>query len=307
MLSGILVPVSTPKLVTPTISIVSAGVDALRSRNDALVSDRWINGIAYQVEDNASLHISDPCSTATDRLALESQAAVAEWVPYMITAEDRCPPFGFLEHDYLGRVTRRLEVGTPKALERELWSGEAAKAAPVTDAQPGGSPAFTTNLWLASPHAALLNPVAGTPVTMRRAFELLEQAISDNGLGSQGMIHCRPEALPYIPTLRRDGNVIRTIRDVILVPGVGYPNTGPDGSAAAAGTTWLYATGMVEYWLDTKYQYTPEAVETEKDPRAWMSQAIDRTTNDVVVRAHRYGMATWDGLCHYAVQANLDT
>lgn len=307
MLSGILYPVISPPLVTPTVSLVNSGLDALRSRgDDTELRKRWINGISYQSEDNGSLHIADPCSFVSVKVGYETQHAMSEWVPFVLTAEDRCPPFGFAEHDYKGRVIRRLEAGTPKALEVEFWSGTAAKAAPVNDPQPAGAAAVTTNLWLAHPRATLLNPTPGTPVTMRRAFELLEQALADNGLGTQGMLHMRPEAVPYITTLRRDGALIRTLRDNIVVPGVGYLNTGPDGSVAAAGSTWMYATGMVETWLDDKYEFTPEIAGTSADPSSWMGQAIDRTTNDVVVQAHRFGMATWDGLCHYAVQATLE-
>lgn len=311
MLSGILYPVSAPPLVAPTVSIVTAGADAVKRRigQDPEVGKRWINGIAYQSEDNGSLHIADVCSFVSDRVGLEVQHAVSEWVPYVLTAEDRCPPFGYSTHDYKGRVTRRLEAGTPKALELELWSGAAAQAAPTTDPQPQGQPALNTNIWLAHPRAMLLNPVPGTAVSMKRAFELLEQAIADNGLGTQGMIHCRPEALPYIVTMRRDGNLVRTLRDTLVVPGVGYLGTSPTGVAAAAGTTWMYATGLVEWWLGgaDDYVYTPEGVGSGADVNTWMGKAIDRTNNDVVVRAHRLGMATWDGLCHYAVQATLDT
>lgn len=311
MLSGLFYPVTAPPFVAPTVSIITAGYDAVKRRigDDPEVDKRWVNGVAYQGENNGSLHIADPCSFASDRVGLEVQHAVSEWAPYIITAEDRCPPFGFSTHDYKGRVTRRLENGTPKALELELWTGAAAQATPPVDPQPQGQPALNTNIWLAHPRAVLLNPIAGTAVTMKRAFELLEQAIADSGIGTQGMIHCRPEAMPYIVTMRRDGNIIRTLRDTIVVPGVGYANTAPTGATSAAGTTWLYATGLVEWWLggpDT-YVYSPEGLGSGAEANTWIGKAIDRTNNDVVVRVHRPGMATWDGLCHYAVQATLDT
>lgn len=59
--------------------------------------------------------------------------------------------------------------------------------------------------------------------------------------------------------------------------GSGYPGTGPAGAAPAAGSTWVFATGPVAVWRSDVYMVPND-----------LSEAVDRSINDVTVYAERY-------------------
>jgi hypothetical protein len=216
---------------------------------------------------------------------------IVEWQSYSASAKDRCSVQFSGGRDFVGRATRLLEAGTPKAVEREFWDGR--------DAQLRGRP----NLYLTKAGATVLNPTPGTSVSFKRGLNLLEQGIADSGFGAQGVIHCRPEALDDTAQLfRRTGRLILTSRDTIVVPGVGYSGLGPQGDAneiPAAGKTWAYATGLVDYRA------------TDPDMPGWTpggpipAEAIDRARNTVTAWARRSVLASWDGQVHLAVYVDL--
>ncbi|MCK9901278.1 hypothetical protein [Glutamicibacter sp. V16R2B1] len=218
---------------------------------------------------------------------------VVEWMPYSVSAYDRCTLMTASGRDFVGRATRLLEAATPKAVEREFWDGTRARTAGLG------------NRYLTKQGAAtVVNPTPGTAVSFTRGLLLLEQALADSGFGAPGMVHCRPEALDDTAQLfRRTGNLILTSRDTIVVPGVGYSGRGPAGDSnevPAAGKTWMFATGLVEY------RETPAAM----DP-GWTSggqpspNAIDRNINMVTAWARKTALASWDGQAHYAVLVDL--
>lgn len=288
-------PVSPPKMQAPPVSIITSSASPEDTTNG-----RWTDGIAFQPESGAGVYVADICDTTTsDATKIEPPPGVSEWIPYLLRADDQCSTFGFEQHDYVNRAKRRLDVGSAKALENEFWSG--------TLAQAQGYP----NRFLAASSAASggwgfvnLNSADGlaTP-SIRRAFEALEQFLADCGLGARGMIHCRPEALPYLTTIRRVGNYILTARDTIVLPGTGYPNLGPGGVAPPAGSTWLYATGMTEVRLGPIQTYPDPAT----DGSDWIIKGTNRDVNLVTVRAERAGLVSWDGACHAGIQAVLDS
>jgi hypothetical protein len=215
------------------------------------------------------------------------------WLPYEVDAYDRCTLLDAQQRDFVGRATRLLDAATPKAVEREFWDG--------TRAQVAGLP----NRYLTKSGAAtVVNPTPGTPVSFTRGLLLLEQALADNGFGAPGMIHCRPEALDdTAQLLRRVGNLILTSRDTIVIPGVGYSGRGPIGDAheyPAAGTTWMYATGLVEY-RETPPTLDDWALAGGPPP----ASAIDRSVNTVTAWARKVALASWDGQAHAAVLINL--
>jgi hypothetical protein len=213
-------------------------------------------------------------------------------IPPVLRAWDRCSSFGFEAHDYAQRANDTLDVATSAAIELEFWGGAKAQAA--------GWP----NLYLANGSATVITPYisgGGVPA-VARAIEALEQAISNVGAGGLGMIHCRPEAVPHLTQVRRQGNLLLTARDTIVVAGSGYPNLGPTGLPAPAGQTWMFATGLVDVRIGDISLF-PDPAQDEN----WLIQATDRNTNEVVIRAERPGVAVWDGAVHFACLATLDT
>ena len=147
--------------------------------------------------------------------------------------------------------------------------------------------------------ATFASGAAGTPVSITKGLSLLQKAIADTGFGGQSMIHLQPEAAPNLLNTRRQGKFMLDQFDNIIVPGVGYPGTAPDGTAPATGTSWMYATDIV-------------ATRIQKDTTVYpatFAEALDRgqngNPNTITFRAERLGAAYFDGSLLAAVLINL--
>lgn len=289
-------PVDAPPLAPSPVNLVAAS----RTNPDA-AGVRWQQGISYTPEAGAELGTFAVCPTDTspDLSAVAGLPDVVDWMPYAVWAGFECRATGSLALDWRPRLERAMDVALPKALEHEMWTGELAQAEGGTGT--GDAAAGFPNLWLASARATDVTP-AGGPVSIRRAIGALEQALADCGLGARGVIHMAAGAAVDYTEARREGNLLLTPRDTILVPGAGYPGTDRAGAPAAAGTTWLYATGRT----DVRYTETILPTDPSSD-RDWMSRATRRGTNRVVLMAFKEAVASWDGQCHFAVHATLGT
>jgi hypothetical protein len=283
--------VEAPPLAPPALSLVRAA-----STPADATGGRWASsGITYTPEAQAEAGIDDACAPAGGTYTHVAPVTV-EWIPYSVTAYDECSALSAGARDYAGRARRAVENATPKAVELEFWGGAFATAASLP------------NRYLAKAAGAggptVLNPTPGTAVSFKRAVRLLEQHIADTGFGTPGMIHCRPEAIDdQAVTLVREGNLLRTLLGTIVVPGAGYPGTGPAGDTnddPPAGKTWIYATGLVQYR------------QTDVEIPGWtantmLRDVIDRADNTVTVYGWRTALASWDGVVHGAVYADLPT
>jgi hypothetical protein len=113
------------------------------------------------------------------------------------------------------------------------------------------------------------------------------------------MIHCQPQVTPNLLSTRRQGKLLLDQFDNYLVPGAGYPGTKPDGTAPAAGTSWMYATDLVMTRIQKVGRVFPST----------MAEATDHTqtatTNEITFRAGKMAAAYWDNYVHYAVCVNL--
>jgi hypothetical protein len=279
-------PLPAPPLQPPPINLIRAA----RTPRDP-DGTKWTLGFAYLPGEDVALGTfgtTCPGGAPVDLSTVPANPGVVEWEPVVAWAAFRCSAFGWQEIDWKGRLADLMDAALPKAVEHEFWTGASAAA--------GG----LTNLALATPAATDLTPGGGAP-SIKRAFGILEQALADCGAGARGMIHCRPEALPEFTQVRQEGNLLLTPRDTIVVPGTGYPNTGPTGAAPAAGNTWLYATGLVDVRLDDIYFPVDPARQDD------FYELLDRGTNTITLRAERAFSASWDGICHFAVQAVLAT
>lgn len=293
-------PVSPPRIRPPVISIITSSTIPTDETNG-----RWPDGISFQPESYGNVFVSDICDgNSSDIGSIEVPPGLANWMPYLLRAEDQCSTFGFSAHDFLNRAKRRLDVGSAKGLEHELWAGTLAQAQGYPNHFLAASSAVSGAWGFVNLNTSGSYLETGVTPTIRRAFEVLEQYLADCGLGGRGVIHCRPEALPYLnTTVRREGNYLLTARDTIVVAGSGYPNTGPNGAVPPIGSTWLFATGMTEVRLGPIQTFPNE----EEDGPNWLIKATDRSTNLVTVRAERAGVAYWDNVCHAGVQAVLDS
>lgn len=289
-------PVPAPRQQPPPVSIITSSILPADTSNG-----RWVNGFEFQPESSAAVTVADACASTDDTSTLEGPPGLVQWTPFLLRANDQASTFGFEAHDYVNRAMRRLDVGSAKALEAELWSGALAQAQ-------GWPNRFLAASTTASAGWGFVNlndtyAEAGSTPSLNKAFDLLEQYLADQGVGARGMIHCRVEALPHLLTIRRVGNYILTARDTVVVPGTGYPNTGPGGTAPATGKTWMFATGMTEVRLGPITTFPDPA----QDGPDWLIKATSKAVNLITVRAERVGLVSWDGFCHAGIQCVLDS
>lgn len=191
-------------------------------------------------------------------------------LPFTVHAEFECSPVGLagaeaIASDALARVEQTQ-------VETAFWTGTA-----------GGQP-------VVFPHLAadtevldgdvVLQPVASPAVTgadVAQALGALEQELADCYKG-QGIIHVPRAALPTLDAwnlARDDGNGhLVTLAGNLIVAGTGYTGSGPDGTAPAEGTTWIYATGAA--WGYRSDPYVSQ-----------LPDSLDRTSNTLRMQAER--------------------
>jgi hypothetical protein len=266
-----------PALVPQPINLVRS------SRTPTDPSDvRWTSGFSYMPSEIGNLDILDDCGPDASSVGYQKAVKVADWHPYVLSAEFQCSMMGFDEAAYQQRARDLLDVATPKMVEYEFWSGKLAKLT--------GWP----NLYLEQASGADVY----TASSVQEAVGICEMYIGAMGPGSRGMIHASPYLTPYLQLIcRREGNLLLTYRDTIVVPGAGYGDY-VTGSAPPqpTGTFKMFATGITDCRLG---EIVPVP---DKDS---FYQAIDRSTNSVVVKAERYACASWDGYVFARVDLTL--
>lgn len=229
---------------------------------------------------------SPPGSNTTAGKGTYTNLSTVAFVPYLIVAEDSCSTWGFEERDFKGRAERLLENAKHKAMEAEFWSG--------TQAIASGWP----NNYLTRA-SDLVNETPGSVPSIARGFEILQQALAGCGFGGQGMIHVPVAAVPNLLNVRRVGNLMLDMFDNIVVPGVGYPGTGPGGSSPAAGKTFMYATDLVMVREEPEPTVIPDTFE----------EALDRgqagEPNKLRFRAEKFAAAYFDNACKFCCEVNL--
>lgn len=269
-------PVVPPPLVQQPINLVRS------SRNPSGEGDGWTNGFSYLPLGRGAIKLHSDCSPDTIDVPVAPGTAVTDWQPYVLSAEFECSMMGFDEQDYTARAKGLLDVATPKMIEYEFWNGSLAQAA-------GWS-----NLYLKQ---AGVQTYAAT--TMMQAIAICEQFISAIGAGGRGMIHTPAYLTPYLQLIcRREGNLLLTYRDTIVVPGGGYANGGGAGPPVLppAGAIPMFATGITDCRVGDIIP-VPES--------GSFYQAIDRKTNSVLVKAERMACASWDGVVFCRVDLTL--
>lgn len=252
---------------------------------------RWQGGIRYQPEGCSQgggvITRCAPGTGGTTAKTTSAGASIVDWEPYPIWDYYRCSTFGTDLAEAEARARRRLEACESRHLERELWRGDAARADQL---------AAGTQRFLASLASDVVTSTAATPAN---ALACLEEAIGGCGCGQRGMIHATRQIVTLWAAqqlVRREGGLILTINDTIIVSGAGYDGSGPPGivggapTAPATNAIWAYATGMVEVRRDP--------IRMVGKPDEW----INRETNLIEARAERIALASWDGCCHFAAQ-----
>jgi len=248
-------PIPLTLLPQPPVRAAQYGlVDAARATSDV----RWQFGGDVEVLDcPRTVDHWDPsgCPPSTKPEKPEPFHDVIETFPIeptTLVVSVTCAPVG--RADMEQRARRSLELGTSRGIEEHYWRSRLAQ---------------TTTA------------IAGTGLEPDAALGALEQYRANCGV--EGVIHARPELIArWCQCVADDGGVLRTQPlGTLVVAYTGSPNTGPDGTAAAAGTSWAYVTGNVRVLLDP--------IETFQD--------LERRRNDMTVRAERAAVAFDNGCC----------
>lgn len=212
--------------------------------------------------------------------------------PLTVFTQFDCSPVG------LDQARDAAETALAQAegwqVERAVWTGRAAGVANVVFPHLAHTAAVVNDaqgLLLQSQAVT----VTGGPYAPARGLGALEGALADCSNG-QGVIHVPQFAFPSLAAvyglIERRGAQLVTANGNLVAVGAGYPGTAPDGTAATAGTAWLFATGPV-----VAYRSRPRVIGYGPD-------AMDRAHNTMRLLAERTFVVGWS-CCHFAVQINL--
>lgn len=221
-----------PQLTPPRISLLSAAEIV------PMEGERWISGFDLILEGCDGTRVYAVCPPEdSEPKDFTASGSTGSYKPYVLYATDKCSTWP-AQREFYDRAQRKLLAGEAKALEEQLWTGQVG-GVDIIDPNPDG-----INPTLAGSAEA----ISFSDEDLGAAFSQLEQAMAECS-GSRGMIHVRPVLLASLLDsnhIRREGNVYVTPLDNIVVPGRGYPGTGPTGQAVG-NTEWIYGhPGIVQ-------------------------------------------------------------
>jgi len=260
------VPVPAPAIIPRPFNLVRS------SRIPSDNTNRWQEGFSYLPEGIGSAGISDAGCAGDYEEMVNTDPAVADWTPYALTAEFKCSTFGAA--DYEDRVKNLLDSMTPKLLEWEFWGGPLTTAAGLDN----------EFLMQIDPAIATVD-VSTDKFAIATAVGALENYLANCGVGGRGMIHVPPFLIPvmHLVGLHKDGNLLLTDQDTIVVPGAGYAQYAVDSAGVQKPTLDIYATGITDARIG--------------DIMVEDTDTFDRATNTVIRRAQRIACVSWDKLC----------
>lgn len=276
-------------------------------------SPHWQNGVVWSEWCGGGGTLYDPCLavTGTGGAPASGQADMTSNVvqtnrsatAFTVYAEFDCSAVGLSEA--MTAAIDALAKVEPWQVERAFWTGTAGKTAVGGVAQTTVFPHLASSAQVVDPSAPGDNIVmqqaasvvaTGTGDDAAITLGQLERALSDCYHG-QGFIHVSFEALATLRAFRlvdddNDPTALYSPAGHRYVVGSGYPGSGPDGAAAPAGTSWLYATGAV-------FGYRGAVAVP-----ANFVQSFDRQKNTVRMIAQRTYLLGWE-CCLLAARMNL--
>jgi hypothetical protein len=192
--------------------------------------------------------------------------------PFTLETEFDCSPVGQnLDLKVAETALQRLESWT---VENSFWTGLAGGQTVVFPHLAANAQVLDKDLIILQPAAGAVVTGTGTDVT--DALGRLESQLAAC-YGGQGVIHIPATALPTFVawslvhlgtagTPGEDAGKLYTTKGNLVVPGGGYTGCGPDGTPAAAGSAWIYATGAVfGYRSDVFGWLMPETFDRAKN------------------------------------------
>lgn len=285
---GLAKDVDAPGLLPNRISLLTSATQIVEP------DTRWTAGYAFLPEGCAPGDIYPMCEVPsaektayTTPLNEDGTAQIIEVTPFVVYTSYTTSTYSLKNSRDVDRLFKRLDerlaIVTPYLLEQQLWDDSAGLGNPHL-----ADPA-TTTIWPAI-----------SPLSVGPAVAELEDALSTCNVGGNAMMHMRPSLLDYLvfsQMVRRVGNVWLTPMDTIVVPGRGYPGTGPNGEDGVD-VDWIFTSAPVSYRLGPIVHIPEFGASSDEEAKInVLRQATTRGTNDITVYAERYVSATFDPTC----------
>ena len=279
-----------PALVIPAPALTPPPNGLLRTATIVEHDDLHFAGaLEWSPEGCGSAVVFNPCTVNAGLGTTRNRASKIRYDAFAVEAHDSCSTYGWETGDYVGRAQRALLARETKAVEAEFWTGALFPANPhLAAAAPpaNGGLAATT--------------VTGVAASLRNGLALLVQAIAD-GNGGIGMIHARPHLVELwwgFDLLYRDaGGRLWTGVGNPVIPGAGYPGTGPNGEAVSGTSEWAFATDEVVVHRGPVFLPAPNVD----------AMSVDYASNEVIGRAERSYALAMNGCVLAAAQINPTT
>jgi hypothetical protein len=281
--------VTAPKIVPSAFGLL-----AVVKPENGPSEDQWVRGFSQEWETEVSNLVNwDDTDTTVDVIGTRTTPVRHVRIkPFFIEATEELSTLGFLGLDRIARLTRQIEGGSQKAIEKELWDGDVRKGETHENAA------------LSSATATILG--GGTAYSAKRALAILEQGIADaSQFGEQGLIHMTRDVAALLSSNsqmlfhNKEFDHLQTMGGTPVVVGNGYSGVGPDGATGATASIsnkWIYATGTVRTYVGD--------VDVVNDN---LSQAYDVSgnANDMRLKAIRPAAVYFDTSIHLAVRVDL--
>jgi hypothetical protein len=252
--------------------------------------ERWVRGFAYEFDSLATTRIlttNDESVTGGELYDASGEKYYRDYSPFFIEVEIARSTFGLPAQDRFAIALKQLEAATQKAVELELWDGVASLAA------------SNENVFLSKASTATI-PVSGAYSPSDALFHL-EQAIASSPTGASGVIHMTRDVASLLGSKivfastdgGKTGKAMTRLGTEVVI-GSGYSGNGPIGNAndeASLTNRWMFATGPIEVHL-SKAEIVNDS----------LSQGVNASINDMVIKAVRSAAVYFDPSIHFAVR-----
>lgn len=251
--------VSAPALNAPRYGLLSV------AELTASADPHWVNGVEFQHNP-----LPGAASSANDCAAQEPKTVpegmpVVDGAPIIVWAGFECKHVGVTATEIEQYARTKLAISEGPFIEREMWANATTPLMELTTPTPAGT----------------------TALPLLDAVGALEGWLWDN-YGGTGVLHVGRDWAPYLFDAKQveitSGRVTTKLGTSVSFGS--YPGTGPDGTPAAGGQSWIVATGQVQARRDDVRVHTAQSA----------GAYFDTTTNTVLGLAERTYVLTWDAV-----------
>lgn len=176
----------------------------------------WVQGLTWRPE-RCPIDPHGAPSCEPHIKVSSASAELADYTPVDIYLSAECSTSDGRNslQDAADRVKRQLEAATSYMAAAELWNGAITRRWPDADGP---------NAFLADGNAT---DIGGSYASALAGLAALEAAAMDASKGQQVFLHVSPEWVMHLrDAVRREGNLLLTENDNVVVADGGYPGTG---------------------------------------------------------------------------------